>query len=74
MATKKWHTGLRNGDLFCFNCGQSHNMNLPKPVKDAAEMMKAFDRLHRLCPKTWVEPVLDVNGKTEYENADWWRY
>lgn len=73
MATKKQpHTGFRNGDLFCFNCGKSYKMNLPQPISMAAAMMKQFDKDHKSCAKTWVEPVPEPDGKTEEENALWW--
>lgn len=73
MATKKQeHTGFRNGDLFCFNCGTSYKMNLPQPIDMAAAMMKQFSKSHKNCAKTWVEPVSDGNGKTLEENKNWW--
>lgn len=72
MATKKEHTGFRNGQLFCFNCGQSYDMKLPQPVNMAAAMMKQFSKDHKNCPKTWEEPKPETDGKTEYENAQWW--
>lgn len=73
MATKiKSHTGFRNGDLFCFNCGSSYKMNLPQLVDMASAMMKQFGKSHKGCIKTWVEPVSETNGKTEEENANWW--
>ncbi len=73
MATKtKNHTGFRNGDLFCFNCGGSFKMNLPQPVDVASKQMKSFAELHESCEKTWVEPIADSNGKTLEENKTWW--
>lgn len=73
MATKsKEHTGFRNGDLFCFNCGTSYKMNLPQPVTMAAAMMKQFSADHKSCLKTWTEPVAELDGKTEEQNANWW--
>lgn len=73
MGTKpKSHTGLRNGDLFCFNCGSSFKINYPQPVDVVSKQMKSFSELHENCAKTWVEPVVDSRGKTEKENADWW--
>jgi hypothetical protein len=69
---KSSHTGFRNGDLFCFNCGISQKFPLPMPIKLAAEWLKGFDKTHRDCAKTWVEPVADGNDKSEQENIDWW--
>jgi len=73
MATKsKEQTGIRNGKLFCFNCGASYDMQLPQPVDMAAAMMKQFSKSHKNCQKTWVEPVADSNGKSLEENKNWW--
>ena len=70
---QKSNTGFRNGNLFCFNCGTAQPMNLPQPVKAAAEMMVKFDQDHKACKKTWQEPVPEPEGKTERENIDWWQ-
>lgn len=73
MATKvKGHTGFRNGDLFCFNCGTSYKMNLPQPVTIASAIMKQFAEDHKNCIKTWTEPLNKGNEKTEEQNANWW--
>jgi hypothetical protein len=34
--------------------------------------MMGFAKVHKDCKKTWVEPVNIPNGKTEFENANWW--
>lgn len=66
------HTGFRNGDLFCYHCGDSHKLNLPAPVKDAAQAMIDFSERHKKCKKTWDEPVADPQDKNTKECADWW--
>lgn len=68
----KSNTGFRNGNLFCFNCGSSFDMQLPQPVDFASIMMKSFSKAHINCPKTWAEPVAEINGKSEKENMNWW--
>lgn len=72
MKKTKGHTGFRNSDLFCFNCGTSQKPPLPLAVNLASEWMKGFEKVHADCAKTWTEPVSESNGKTEKENADWW--
>lgn len=73
MATKtQEHTGFRNGDLFCFNCGRSYTMQFPQPVDMASAIMKQFAKSHKDCEKNWVEPVAETNGKTLEENKNWW--
>lgn len=56
MAKQEEHTGFRNGDLFCFHCGDSHKMKLPMRATDAASVMLDFSKRHKKCPKTWEEP------------------
>ena len=73
MTNKKTEkTGIRNGDLFCFNCGESYKMNLPQPVSMATAMMKQFSIDHKNCKPTWTEPIADGNGKTLEQNKNWW--
>lgn len=69
---KKEHTGFRNGNFFCFNCGGEYNPHLPQPVDMMSAMLKQFAKTHKNCAKTWIEPVAETEGKTEKENADWW--
>jgi hypothetical protein len=60
-------TTLRNGKLFCTNCGGSFDLNLPLAVTDMTKRMKAFEALHCDCPQTWKEPTIapsrDLNEK-----------
>jgi len=77
MATKKHsHTGFRNGDLFCFNCGRSYNMNMPQPVTMVTAMVNQFAKDHKYCEKTWFEPVACPDtenlSKSIADNARWW--
>ncbi len=72
MASKKDNTGFRNGKLFCFNCGGSYEIIYPQPASMAAALMLQFSKDHKNCPKTWVEPIAEIEGKTEKQNMDWW--
>lgn len=77
MATKvKSHTGFRNGDLFCFNCGRSQKIPFPMEVTLATDFFKSFDKHHKGCAKTWIEPVAMPNeenlSSAIKKNADWW--
>lgn len=76
MATrqkkKESATGFRNGQLFCFNCGQSFSYKLPAPVQQFADQCKAFDKLHLHCEKTWQEPIPNPENKSPMENIHWW--
>lgn len=70
-------TGIRNGKLFCFNCGESYDINAtPQPINIMSAIMKQFDKDHKKCPKTWVEPVADPQDSNDSmsirKNADWW--
>ena len=68
---KESHTGFRNGKLFCFNCGTFQDF-VTMPVFMATDFLKSFEKHHKNCQKTWIEPVNETNGKTEYENENWW--
>lgn len=76
MATNKEkdtnHVSFRNGDLFCYHCGQSHKMQLPMRVELVTKSARSFTDLHEDCQKTWTEPVPETNGKSEIEIESWW--
>mgnify|MGYP003480224431 CR=1 FL=1 len=74
MAKKKSHTGFRNEKLFCFNCGQSYEVTYPQPVDMYTAILKQFEKTHAKCLPTWKEPINEVEGKTEHENAKWWKF
>ena len=65
------HTTIRNGKLFCLNCGGEHNLSLPAPVREVARLIKAFNTLHKNCKKTWEEPQADQN-RSVIDRAHWW--
>jgi hypothetical protein len=48
---KEPHVVLQNGHPRCLNCGASYIVNLPAPVDIVVAIWRAFDKLHRLCPK-----------------------
>jgi hypothetical protein len=65
------HTTIRNGKLFCLNCGGEHALILPIPVNEMTKKIKAFNVLHKSCEKTWEEPVLSQE-KSVKERAMFW--
>lgn len=71
MSSKKCHTGFRNGNLFCYNCGDSHQIIMPISVDEMSKEMKAFDERHSNCPKTWEEPKPSMNLSL-LQRVDWW--
>jgi hypothetical protein len=77
MKKKESNTGFRNGDLFCFNCGESYTMNLPASVSMVSAMMLQFSKDHKNCKKTWTEPVAEPENQNSNiaiaNNANWWR-
>lgn len=77
MKKKELHTGIRNGKLFCFNCGSSYDLGAtPQPVTIAAAIMKQFEKDHKDCPKTWEEPIAEPDETQSFrsmqKNAEWW--
>src|SRR6185503_15762299 len=68
---KKGKTGFRNGNLFCFNCGQSYQIHYPQPIDMAAVIMKQFAKEHKNCEPTWKEPEPDMS-QPEWQRSQWW--
>lgn len=66
------HIGIRNESFFCYHCGGSQKIPFPISIDLLTEWMKGFKKVHKNCIKTWTEPINDVDGKTEYENCNWW--
>ena len=65
------HTHLKEDGIFCSHCGVSHKITFPIDIKEMRTQVKAFNILHKNCPKTWVEPQPDMS-QSEYERIDWW--
>jgi hypothetical protein len=77
MKKNEPHTGIRNGKLFCFNCGTSYDLGAtPQPVTIASAIMKQFEKDHKDCPKTWEEPIAEPDDLDSLQaiakNAQWW--
>lgn len=73
-ATKKKsteRTGMRNGAMFCYNCGESQAIQYPIRVEMASAMMIAFSKMHKHCAPTWKEPEAD-QSLTVQQKAMWW--
>lgn len=65
------HTTFRNQKLFCLNCGGEFAIPFPIAVDEMTKKTKAFEALHKDCPKTWVEPVADQSQSVK-EKAMFW--
>jgi hypothetical protein len=65
------HTTIRNGKLFCLNCGGSHDLQFPMVPDQLSRKTKAFNQLHGDCPPTWKEPEADQSQGVR-EKAMWW--
>lgn len=65
------HTTIRNGALFCLNCGQKTALSLPIEISKLSQKIRAFNLLHEDCPKTWEEPKPNQAQSIE-ERAKFW--
>lgn len=67
-------TGIRNGKLFCFNCGKEQTIPYPMEAGFAAEFFSLFEKYHKKCKKTWVEPSVyeTKNLPTKQHKMMWW--
>ncbi len=74
MARQEEHTGFRNGDLFCFHCGDSHKIKLPMLATDAANVMLDFSKRHKNCKKTWQQPNVEETKMLSCvaDKIKWW--
>jgi len=65
------HTGFRNQNLFCFNCGGSQILPLPMQVEMMTAMIAAFNKMHKHCQPAWKEPDVPETTSEQYR-AHWW--
>ena len=65
------HTGMRNGKLFCFNCGEFMTLDMPMRVTLFTEVTKAFSKTHKDCLKTWEVPKPDMS-QSFISRQNWW--
>lgn len=65
------HCVYRNSNLFCTHCGQEHVINYPIAISENISAINAFDKLHKNCKKTWVQPEPDMT-QSVIERAAWW--
>lgn len=67
---------MRNGDLFCSNCGKDFKLQMPMPPSMFSAITNQFSKDHASCPKTWTEPQPSPNEQFNSEaikqNVDWW--
>ena len=64
-------TIIRNGNLFCENCGNEHVLNMPLAISEITKKTELFTELHKDCLKTWTEPKAKLIG-TIQDKANWW--
>lgn len=64
-------TTIRNGNLFCINCGGEHKLIFPMPVDEMSKHIKSFDKLHKKCKKTWTEPEADQSQSVQKKAMFW---
>lgn len=69
--TKTEHCVMRNGKMFCMNCGGEQVTPMPIDVRMFSAMAKEFGKIHRNCAKTWKQPEVD-QSLPEYQKAIWW--
>lgn len=72
MAKRKTdHCIIRNGNFFCTHCGAEQKLELPMDTRMVVAIGEAFSKIHKNCPKTWEQPIVD-QSLTERQKADWW--
>jgi hypothetical protein len=71
MGKMAEHCVIRNGNLFCTNCGSEFVISYPIDPRMFEGISKAFRDVHKNCKKKWQQPVVN-QSLTEKEKADWW--
>lgn len=71
MKKKIEHTTIRNGALFCMNCGTAEPLAIPMRIDTMTAKFRAFNKTHANCPPTWkpAEPDFSLG---EMERVNWW--
>jgi hypothetical protein len=67
----KANTTIRNGDLFCLNCGGSHKLQMPVAVEVITKKIEAFNELHADCEPTWKESEITRGSSLDEKVLDW---
>lgn len=62
---------MRNGKMFCANCGEYQDLPMPIRVEMFTAMAKTFNKLHRDCIPTWKEPEFDKTLSVEARASLW---
>lgn len=65
------HTTIRNSNLFCHNCGGEQIITYPINPEMFSAMAKAFEKIHKNCKKTWVQPEVDQSLREEQKANEW---
>lgn len=65
------HCTIRNGNLFCTNCGEEHKIGFPINTQMFSAIAKTFAKIHKSCKKKWEPPVADLS-LTIKQREDWW--
>ena len=69
------HCVFRNQDLFCLNCGGSHQIVYPISIPDLTETIHKFHSLHAKCkPGGWQEPTCSTDLPVRERIHFWLRY
>jgi hypothetical protein len=67
------NTTIRNGELFCLNCGGSYKLKYPISVDEMTKTMEVFNGAHADCPKTWTEPEADQSQDVAAKAYFWFQ-
>ncbi len=64
-------TTIRNGALFCLNCGGDFKLIYPLAIEEMTKKIESFDVLHNDCEATWVEPKPDQSKDIKVKAMFW---
>lgn len=65
------YTTIKNGKLFCNNCGGEYSLIMPIVISEMYQKFDAFNALHKDCLKTWAQAIVDQNKSIEQKAMFW---
>jgi hypothetical protein len=68
------NTTIRNGSLFCLNCGKMEIIPMPIEILKMTSMMNDFQKKHDGCENKWQQPMPDENMTEEEKALFWFHY
>lgn len=71
MSKQKANTTIRNGNLFCLNCGDERKLVYPMAVSEMTSTIAEFDKRHKDCKPVWKQPEPNPSDSIKKRQEFW---